>query len=221
MLHGQAGPLGLLGVFSDRSHVFTPAERERFLIVAELMAMGLERFRMEEQTRQMSVTDGLTGLLNHRQFEILLNNELKSSQRHSFPVGLIIMDLDHFKRVNDTYGHLTGDQVLRETADLLRGQTRESDVVARYGGEEFAMILSHTNLSHSSAMAERVRQALESHLFCAQEGRNLRVTVSLGVACFPAKGVQGAEDLIAAADTALYDAKRSGRNRVVTAQQPE
>ncbi len=221
MLHGQAGPLGLLGVFSDRSHVFTPAERERFLIVAELIAMGLERFRMEEQTRQMSVTDGLTGLLNHRQFEILLNNELKGSQRHSFPVGLIIMDLDHFKRVNDTYGHLTGDQVLRETADLLRGQTRESDVVARYGGEEFAMILSHTNLSQSAAMAERVRQAIEAHLYCAQEGRNLKVTVSLGVACFPAKGIQGAEDLIAAADTALYDAKRSGRNRVATAQQPE
>lgn len=221
MLHGQSAPLGLLGIFSDRAHVFAPAERERFLIAAELMAMGLERYRLEEQTRQMSVTDGLTGLLNRRQFEILLNSEIKGSQRHGFPVGLIIMDLDHFKRVNDTFGHLTGDQVLREAADLLRDQTRESDVVARYGGEEFAMILSHTNLSHSAAMAERIRQSIEAHHFCAQEGRNLRVTVSLGVACFPARGLQGAEDLIATADAALYEAKGSGRNRVVTARQPE
>ena len=217
VLDGQMGILGVLGLFSDQPWVFSEEERERYQIVFELMAMGLDRQRLEYETRQMSMTDGLTGLFNHRQFEILLDNELKKSDRYGNSIALIILDIDFFKKVNDTYGHLAGDQVLREVSALLKTQTRDSDLLARYGGEEFAIVLCRMDPANVVNMAERIRKSIEVHTFCTQMGHNLKVTVSQGVCCYPAQGIHDALQLIEASDTALYEAKRTGRNRVIQA----
>jgi diguanylate cyclase (GGDEF)-like protein len=213
-LDGQRGALGTLGVFSKQSHVFTQEEYERFLVVAELIAMGLDRYFLDREARQLSMTDGLTGLYNHRQFKMFLDKELTGSLRYGYPVSLIILDIDHFKYFNDRFGHLVGDDVLRELAELLRQLTRESDIVARYGGEEFAVLSSRTSLNDSKKLADRIQKAVGENNFCSETGKTLKITVSQGIACYPSEGIHTGIDLIEASDKALYVAKNSGRNQV-------
>ena len=165
---------------------------------------------------QLAVTDGLTGLYNHRHFHERLALEVERSQRSGLPLSLLMLDVDHFKQFNDSFGHPAGDEVLRQLARVLTDARRANDVVARYGGEEFSVILVDTAKFTAAKVAERLRERVEAHDFSDAAPKAGTLGVSIGVATFPDDGTD-AEALVRAADTALYVAKRAGRNRVVLA----
>nr|WP_199729144.1 diguanylate cyclase [Corallococcus sp. CA053C] len=165
-----------------------------------------------EELRRLSVTDGLTQVHNHRYFQERLREEFRRSQRYDESLSLILVDLDHFKDINDAHGHSTGDRVLREVAASLQHSVRETDLVARYGGEEFAVLLPCTHLPGALTVAERVRRGVSELL--AGPDANLRVTASLGVSSFPHRSILSPEQLLLTADEALYRAKREGRDRI-------
>jgi len=179
-----------------------------------------------KQLTELAIHDGLTGLYNHRYFQDRTAQELARSKRYGGCVGLIFIDIDHFKNYNDTHGHPQGDVLLREIASLLttttriqdlKAHVRDTDLVARYGGEEFVVLMPHTAKDGAAAAGERLRAAIESHAFVGRETQpNGMVTVSLGVAEFPADA-DTKDALIVQADKALYEAKRQGRNRVCLA----
>ncbi|MBU4489255.1 MAG: GGDEF domain-containing protein, partial [Actinobacteria bacterium] len=140
--------------------------------------------------------------------------EYKRSDRYNTIFSIVMLDIDLFKKVNDTYGHLCGDEVLKGLANLIKSCLRSMDVLARYGGEEFAMLLPETNGPEAAQTAERVRMAVEEHTFMGTE-QGLKITVSQGVATYPSPGAHERSDIIAKADKALYEAKETGRNKVV------
>ena len=173
-----------------------------------------ERRRHEQALQHLATTDALTGLANRRAFMAQLDTELARVAQGGAPGMLIMLDLDHFKRVNDTYGHAAGDKVLVHLAQMLRGQAlRQGDLAGRLGGEEFAVLLPHTHADEAAAIAERLRLALEQSRIDSGEGRIITITLSAGMA--PLAG--DAEHILAQADAALYQAKNSGRNRIVLA----
>ena len=155
--------------------------------------------------------DGLTGLHNHRYFQKRFDQDLSRTERYEKPLALILLDIDNFKEINDSYGHLQGDRVLKDIAKIMMWERRGSDLFARYGGEEFAAILPETDVKGALLFAERLREAVEEHLF-PTEGLPLKVTISLGVASFPERREK--VDIIKAADDALYLSKKEGKNRV-------
>ncbi|HEY0195372.1 MAG TPA: diguanylate cyclase [Kofleriaceae bacterium] len=165
---------------------------------------------------QLAVTDGLTSLYNHRHFHERLSLEVERAQRSGASLSLLMLDVDHFKQFNDTFGHPAGDEVLRQLARVLTDARRLNDLVARYGGEEFAVILVDTNKFAAAKLAERIRERVHAHEFADAAPRAGRIGVSIGVATLADDGVD-AEALVRAADTALYAAKRGGRNRVAVA----
>ncbi len=182
---------------------------------------AIEQAHTIEQTKAdnarleaLAHTDSLTHLLNRRALTIRLVAELERVRRYNSPLTMLMIDLDHFKGINDTYGHLVGDEVLRGIGMILQRSVRSVDMVARYGGEEFVVVLPETGETGSVAFAERIRQRVEQHNFEAARSSNVRVTVSIGVSCFPSPHVDSAEDLFARADAALYRAKDRGRNQV-------
>jgi diguanylate cyclase (GGDEF)-like protein len=164
-------------------------------------------------TRQAQ-TDGLTNLANRRALDERLDDEVDHAKRLGTHVAFVIADIDDFKSINDSYGHQTGDKVLRRIAQTFADAVRELDLPGRYGGEELALVLPGTNLTGARALAEKIRKSLEELPFTTPEGASFRVTASFGAACFPAQPT--VENLVAAADAALYEAKRTGKNRVVT-----
>lgn len=167
--------------------------------------------------KKLSITDGLTELFNHRHVHELLQDEFDRSARTGESIAVVMMDLDRFKAINDTYGHPTGDVVLYETAQIIQETAREIDMVGRYGGEEFIAILPETDEEPGANFAERVRRAVEEHVY--RDGTTeIRMTVSCGVAS-SREGIDSPEALLKAADEALYQAKHGGRNRVVRASQ--
>ena len=175
------------------------------------------RRSLEEQ----SVTDALTGLKNRRFFDERLPEEIRRAQRYSDPVSLMMIDLDHFKVVNDRYGHQMGDVVLRDAAAVIKSSVRDPDICARYGGEEFSVILPKTHLGGALTVAERVWRGLKDKVYRQEVPAvgqaavaEVRVTASLGLAFFPSKDIHAAEFLVKFADEALYQAKRSGRNNI-------
>jgi two-component system cell cycle response regulator len=170
-----------------------------------------------KRLKKLSITDGLTELFNHRHVHQLLHEEFERSARTGESIAVVMMDLDRFKAVNDTYGHPTGDVILYETARILQDTAREIDMVGRYGGEEFIAILPETDEEPAANFAERVRRAVEEHVF-RDGATEVRMTVSCGVASLH-EGVDGPEGLLKAADEALYQAKHGGRNRVVRSSQ--
>jgi diguanylate cyclase (GGDEF)-like protein len=195
---------------------FSDDDRDVLRSFASQSTLALENVELHFQVRRQAVTDELTGLANHGRFQELLSAEIAEVRRYEHPVGLIMLDIDDFKSVNDTYGHQQGDVVLKHVARVLRDSSREADVAARYGGEEMALILPHTDLPGAYAIAERVRTAIEALHVPRLDGNGaLRITASLGVA----SSADGDKDsLISEADNALYAAKRGGKNRTVTAQ---
>ncbi|MES0362697.1 MAG: diguanylate cyclase [Desulfobacteria bacterium] len=171
---------------------------------------------VQEQNRQlqeMANRDGLTGLYNHRYFHEQLSQDFLRAKRYHENLSCVLFDIDFFKKFNDTYGHQTGDIVLKALASVVQRATRESDLSARYGGEEFALILYHTDGPAAYEAAERLRKMVESHEV-QDNGNVLRVTISIGVATFPHERVHDAKELVDYADQALYKAKDNGRNRV-------
>jgi diguanylate cyclase (GGDEF)-like protein len=196
---------------------FTAAERDVFLYLIGQASASIENVALHELVSEQAVTDDLTGLANNRAFHEFAEKEAARADRFGHSLSLLMLDIDDFKRVNDTHGHLQGDEVLRRIGRILQAESREIDEPARYGGEEFVVALPETDSEGAFDFAERVRERVEAERvpFPERDG-NLRITASLGVASIPesAGDVQG---LLAAADAALYAAKRAGKNRVVLA----
>jgi len=180
---------------------------------AALLRDITEEKRLEEELRRLSNTDGLTALFNRRHLDESLQSELERARRYHLPLSVLMFDIDHFKKFNDTYGHDQGDRVLQAVATTLRGALRNQDYPCRYGGEEFAAILPNTAKAGAYSLAERLRKDIER---MSVDG--LKVTISIGVAEYPDHDVTEQARLIEAADAAMYEAKRSGRNRVCIAQ---
>lgn len=201
---------------------FGPADLEFAQAVITAAVAVIQRAQVVETTKadnarleQLAQTDPLTQLLNRRALTERIAAEMERALRYDAMLALLMIDLDHFKRVNDTHGHLVGDDVLRDMGELLRGMIRTSDIVARYGGEEFLVLLPETDDAGAEVFAERIRQAVESAAFARDVmAEPLHMTCSIGVALFPAARVETVEDLLAHADSALYRAKADGRNRV-------
>ncbi len=202
------------GVFSDREINFCE-------IVAEAAANALERAhlfesiqRANERLEYLAVTDGLTGLYNHRHIRERLDEEFERAQRYHLPLSCLILDIDNFKQINDTWGHLQGDYILRELARRITATVRKSDIIARYGGEEFIVLLPQTGVEGAKVEAERLLRHVNGKAFEGMpEGQ--RVTVSIGVAVLDHEKMTTSEAMIRVGDKALYDAKRLGKNRVV------
>jgi diguanylate cyclase (GGDEF)-like protein len=195
------------GVFDDDS-------REAATWIARQGEIALENARLHSLVKQQAVTDELTGLANRRRFVAQLEAEVARAERSGTPLSVVLADIDDFKRVNDTWGHDTGDTVLRRVAAVLQAATRDVDLPVRLGGEEFAILLPETDTVGARLLAERVRAAVEATVIEAGSDR-ISVTASFGVACFPESAE--ASQLLIEADRRLYDAKRSGKNCVVTA----
>jgi len=183
------------------------------------VGLSIANIRLREALRTQSVRDSLTGLYNRRYLEETLEREVRRAARAAQSLGFLMIDLDHFKSFNDTYGHDAGDAVLRETALFLAKGIRAEDFVCRFGGEEFVVILPTADLESSRARGERLRLKMRE-LTIMYHGKSLgMVTISVGVAAFPEHG-RSPKELMAAADAALYQAKRGGRDRVVVASAP-
>ncbi|RMD78410.1 MAG: sensor domain-containing diguanylate cyclase, partial [Gammaproteobacteria bacterium] len=216
--HGRL--IGSLNIGSQNPDRFVQGVRTDFMEhLAAVVAICLENAVNLERLQRLGLTDTLTGVSNRRYFEQRLREELERAGRSGEPLSCLLVDVDHFKRVNDTHGHLTGDAVLREVAALLRGQLRGSDVLARYGGEEFAALLPRSGPRQAREVAERMRRAVAAGRYTAPSGEPFPVTVSIGAATYePARGpVPDGALLVGRADRALYEAKAGGRNRVVEA----
>ena len=205
--------LGVIYFYRTDRDTFTPTEIELLTTFASLAAQAIEKARLYAQVQEQARTDALTGLNNRGEFQRQLKEEVERSHRYNRSFSLLMLDIDHFKTVNDSYGHQAGDEVLRVLAARLREQTRPVDHAARYGGEEFVVILPETTNEGALALAERLRTAVAGTAVPVTEARTISVTISIGVATFPADA--GSETaLIAAADAALYAAKEGGRNRI-------
>jgi diguanylate cyclase (GGDEF)-like protein len=172
-----------------------------------------ELLETNKRLELLSITDGLTKLHNHRHFQDELARAFEESQRYLRPLSLAMIDIDFFKKINDTYGHAAGDDVLKRAARLYRESVRSTDLVARYGGEEFAVMMPETTLQDGIAFAEKIRHLVESTPLETQAGP-IQATISLGVASVPHSRIHSAKELIIAADKALYRAKKNGRNQV-------
>jgi diguanylate cyclase (GGDEF)-like protein len=220
-LRGPEPEQDVLGVISVArpGRPFTARQRELFEYLTSQAALSIENVDLHETIQRQAVTDELTGLFNHRHFQEVMTAEVVRARRFRQELGLIMLDIDNFKRVNDTYGHLQGDLVLREVAHVLRDSSREIDEPARYGGEEMAVALPQTGLQGAYEFAERVRQRIEALRLPLLEGEGtLRVTASFGAAALPHSAKEDKDALVAAADAALYRAKRAGKNRTEKAE---
>jgi diguanylate cyclase (GGDEF)-like protein len=206
--------LGVLVLESAFRDAFAPADVNALESVTDICATAIQNARYFDRVRQLAYLDGVTGIFNRRYFELRIAEEIARSSRHRLTFSVIMVDIDHFKQLNDEFGHLLGDEVLRQVSAIFTQQLRKSDVLSRYGGEEFAIIAPETCLESALAVSDKLRRVVESWHF---PGVARPVTISAGVAEFPAQG--GTRDqLVKSADEALYAAKQGGRNRVVTAQ---
>ena len=190
--------------------------------MAKHWPQSLEHFLFErlvkEKTRleRLSITDYLTGAYNIRYLYHRLEDEFQRARRYGNPLGCIMFDLDHFKKINDNFGHKAGDMVLREFAQIIKRQVRKTDVFARYGGEEFVLLLTHTPIKGAVTEAGRLRDLIGTHRFRALDEKT-GVTVSMGISAFPDPRVAEADVLITLADDALFKAKNRGRDQIVLA----
>jgi len=216
MAHGEA--LGMLHVCempnaSPTEH-FLPSFQEIAQEIGELLSLSLSNIKLRETLFYQSIKDPLTGLFNRRYLEETFVRERARAKRNNYPIGIVMVDIDHFKQFNDTYGHAAGDMVLAETAHLFSANLRTADIVCRYGGEEFCLMLPEASLEQTARRAEELRAKAE-HLRVSLNNTLLgTITLSMGVAAYPVHG-ESLETLLRTADTALYRAKEEGRNRVV------
>lgn len=220
MCHGAL--IGSLNLGSSEAQRFAADSATDLLAhLAAIVAVCLDSALSHERLKLAGLTDPLTNVSNRRYFERRCVEEITYAHRHALPLTCMFLDIDRFKRINDTLGHLAGDEVLRQVAKRIKSELRGSDILARYGGEEFVALLPHTAIRHAGEIAERIRSAVAARPFEASPGDELAVTVSIGIAALPGPSLEKdnsvlAGNLVAAADKALYHAKQAGRNRVVS-----
>ncbi|HET9282075.1 MAG TPA: diguanylate cyclase [Candidatus Angelobacter sp.] len=205
--------LGVLALDSARSNAFVPEDIQPLESVADICAAAIQNAHNFDRMKQLAYVDGLTGIHNRRYFEMRIVEELERAGRFQGRMSLIMLDIDNFKRMNDEFGHLLGDEMLRAVSSILKQQLRKMDMVCRYGGDEFAIVVPETTGESAMRVAEKLRRQVETHFF---PGVPRPVTISCGVADYPAHGVTR-DEVVAAADAALYLAKQAGRNRVASA----
>ncbi len=205
--------LGVLVLDSSNAGAFNPQDVQPLESVADICATAIQNAHYVERVKQLAYLDGLTGIFNRRYFEMRIAEEMERARRFGTGMAVIIVDIDQFKSLNDEFGHLLGDEVLRQVSSLFHQQLRKIDVVCRYGGEEFAILLSQTDPQHALGVAEKLRKLVGEWQF---PGVPRPVTISGGVASFPDHG-STRDQLVKAADAGLYAAKQTGRNRVCPA----
>jgi diguanylate cyclase (GGDEF)-like protein len=208
MVKGRA--FGALSAQSHTLNAYSVDDQEMLELLAAQAAIAIENARLFAKVQQLATHDSLTSIYNRHHFFMLAKTEVERARRYNFPLSLIIIDIDHFKRVNDTYGHAMGDQVLQSVVRSCCSQLREADLMGRYGGEEFVILLPHTAIDEAQKVAERLRHEIETAKTETGKGP---LTISLGVAVWD-ETCKNAEALIERADQALYRAKNAGRNRV-------
>lgn len=217
-IHSAGRLLGVVAVYDSRAERrFTPSDLTTLATMVHQAETAIDNVILHEEAERLSITDGLTGVWNRRHFDLRANEEVRRANRFGEPFSLVLLDVDDFKRINDTAGHQAGDTVLVEIAARITEAVREVDTVARYGGEEFCLLLPRTDVRGACLLAEKVREAVAARPFALHDhGRHVDVTVSVGVATHPLHG-DGAAPLLTAVDDALYRAKRAGKNRVEVA----
>ena len=187
----------------------------RIIVFLKMQRLQEELKEKNALLEKLSITDELTGIYNRRYFCEYMNMHMALAKRHNYQIGCIMIDVDLFKKVNDTFGHDVGDKVLKGIARLMKDKIREGEIIARFGGEEFIVGLCRVDTSGAMIAAERIRKAVEGANLSDDANNPLKMTVSIGIALYPQQGVSNLDELIKAADDALYHAKRTGRNRVV------
>ena len=210
--------VGLDPVPSSAAPSLSPALSLAFRSVLEPPAIALDNALALQRAEAVSVTDDLTGLYNSRYLNLVLRRESKRASRSGWPLSLLFLDLDGFKQVNDTHGHLAGSKALVEAAAIIRGSARETDVAARFGGDEFSVILPDTGRDGAVSVAERIRDRINACQFLASDGLSIHLTASIGVATLPDVAAS-AEELLRAADVAMYRVKDAGKNGIHIAQE--
>lgn len=208
----MADTIGSISVFRAEGQSLSGGDYQFLHVFSSFVSPLIENAYIHKQTKHQAATDALTGIYNHRSFQELLSREIARSNRDKSSFSLIILDIDNFKRVNDTYGHLVGDALLQDLTRRLRATVREQDVLARYGGEEFAVILPNTQAEGGHALAERIRTAIAGSPFTRKE-TSIPYTVSIGLSLYNGKIPVDREELIRTADDALYVSKNEGKNR--------
>jgi diguanylate cyclase (GGDEF)-like protein len=213
----QGKTIGILSAESPDLDSFGERDEHSLAILANSAALALENAFLHQQMEQLTISDELTGIYNYRFFKLRLEDEMRRSVRYGQSLSLIMIDIDWFKRFNDTYGHETGNRLLREIVRVIADCVRDVDILARYGGEEFIIILPQTGQAEAYKIGERIRQRIaDSRFEIGPDGKELvKVTVSIGISCYPENG-RGENDLVESVDQALYRAKGAGKNLVCT-----
>jgi len=208
--------IGVLEVLGEKGGGgFTDAQAGTFLKLVDHAALAIERATLYQKTAEMAITDDLTQLFNLRYLSSVIEAEVDRAQRYGTGVSVVFIDLDHFKDVNDNYGHLVGSKVLVEVAQLLLRSLRSVDIVARYGGDEFVVVLPQTPLHEAVVISERIRRSIQKMVYLKDEELDIRLTASFGVTSYP-EACRSRDDLLKLADEAMYMAKASNRNSVYT-----
>jgi two-component system cell cycle response regulator len=203
--------LGVLLLDSAEKDAFKESDVQSLESVADICSNAIQNAHYVDRVKQLAYLDGLTGIFNRRFFELRIAEEIERARRFGAGMAVIMVDIDQFKRLNDEFGHLLGDEVLRQVSSVFHQQLRKIDVVCRFGGEEFAILLSQTNPQHAFGVAEKLRRLVETWQF---PGVPRPVTISAGAASYPDHGTTR-DELVKAADAGLYAAKQAGRNRVL------
>lgn len=213
-LRCKGSVLGVIELVNDVSaRAFTPEDRAVLSSIADFAAIAIHNARVVKRLQELTVTDEHTGLFNARHLRSLLDSEVARSRRFHHPVSLVFIDLDGFKQVNDTHGHLIGSALLQEVGTLLLATCRQIDVVCRYGGDEFAVLLVETDSDAAGEVGRRICQAMAGNRFLAARGLGIRLSASIGVATFP-DHASDASSLLERADRMMYEVKAAGRNGV-------
>src|SRR6202789_2727800 len=202
--------LGVLALDSAKTDAFRDGDQQSLESVADICATVIQNAHYVDRVKQLAYLDGLTGIFNRRFFELRIMEEIERARRGGLGMAVIMADIDQFKRLNDEFGHVLGDEVLRQVSSLFHQQLRKIDVVCRYGGEEFGILLTQVNPEQALSIAEKLRKMVEGWLF---PGVPRTITISAGAAAFPEQGTTR-DELVTAADSALYAAKQAGRNKV-------
>jgi diguanylate cyclase (GGDEF)-like protein len=206
--------IGCISINSDQPNAFDAQDLQFFSVIGYQMATTLKQFQRFSSVKKEAIYDTLTSLFNRRYLEEKLAVDAQKAFHSSSNLSIIMVDIDHFKKVNDTFGHAAGDKVLHEIASLLKNSLRrQDDTVARYGGEEFVLVLPGAPLEATSTIAERIRQTVANTPIDIGQSQ-IHLTISLGISNFPIHRAKSKEELVKMADLALYEAKRGGRNRV-------